>query len=136
VNFNEILERPMKTLSLATAFSLVCSIAVAQDLSREEIRRGPVPGSDTMEVIVSKLTVAPGATIPRHSHPGDEHAVVITDATAQAPNGQVIEFPVGAPLYFPDGQVHGGLTNIGEAPMIAITTHVVRIGEPFTIPAE
>ena len=126
----------MKFISFCAALAVSATAAFAQDLSREEIRRVPVPGSETMEVIVSKLTVAPGATIPMHSHPGDEHAVVITAATAQAPNGQVIEFPIGATLYFPDGQVHGGLTNIGEAPMVASTTHVVRVGEPLTIPAQ
>ncbi|MBO9463637.1 cupin domain-containing protein [Tropicibacter sp. R15_0] len=122
----------MKFLTTFTAIALTATTAFAQDLSREEIRRAPVPGSDSMEVVVSKLSVAPGATIPMHTHPGDEHAVVITAAKAQAPNGQVIEFPVGATLYFPEGQVHGGLTNIGDAPMVAITTHVVRIGEPLT----
>ena len=126
----------MKFISFCAALALSATAALAQDPSREEIRRVPVPGSETMEVIVSKLTVAPGATIPMHSHPGDEHAVVITAATAQAPNGQVIEFPIGATLYFPDGQVHGGLTNIGDAPMVTITTHDVRVGEPLTIPAQ
>ncbi|SMX25990.1 Cupin domain protein [Pelagimonas phthalicica] len=122
----------MKFLTILGMLALTATTAFAQDLSREEIRRAPVPGSDSMEVVVSKLSVAPGATIPMHTHPGDEHAVVITAAKAQAPNGQVIEFPVGATLYFPEGQVHGGLTNIGDVPMVAITTHVVRIGEPLT----
>ena len=125
---------------LTTLFSIglivaVAGIASAQEMAREEIRRGPVPGSETMEVIVSKLTVPPGATIPLHTHPGDEHAVVVTPTKAQTPGGKVIEFAVGTPLFFPDSEVHGGLTNVGEIDMVAITTHVVRIGEPFTVPA-
>ncbi len=115
-----------------SAVLLASTAATAQDLSREEIRRVPVPGSETMEVVVSRLTVAPGATIPLHTHPGDEHAVVVTAARAQTPGGDIVEFAVGTPLYFPDGQVHGGLTNVGDEPMIAITTHVVRVGEPLT----
>ncbi len=79
------------------------------------------------------MSVPPGATIPLHTHPGDEHAVVITQTTAQAPNGNVIEFAVGTPLFFPEGEVHGGLTNVGDGPMVAITTSVVRIGEPFEV---
>lgn len=107
--------------------------AFAQEITREEIRRGPVPGSETMEVVVTRLSVPPGATIPLHTHPGDEYAVVVTEATAEAPNGAVVEFAVGTPLFFPEGEVHGGLTNIGDAPMVAITTHVVPVGEPMTV---
>jgi len=62
--------------------------------------------------------------------------VVITAATAEAPNGQVVAFEAGSTLYFPEGQVHGGLTNVGDAPMQAVTTHVLRVGEPFLTPAE
>ncbi|MEM7724184.1 MAG: cupin domain-containing protein [Pseudomonadota bacterium] len=107
--------------------------AFGQEITREEIRRGPVPGSETMEVVVTRLSVPPGATIPLHTHPGDEYAVVVTQATAEAPNGAVVEFAVGTPLFFPAGEVHGGLTNIGDAPMVAITTHVVPVGEPMTV---
>ena len=83
-----------------------------------------------------RLTVPPGATIPRHRHNGDEHGVVITPSMAQAPNGQMIEFPVGATLYFPEGQAHGGLTNVGEVDMVAITTSIIRVGAAFSEPAE
>ena len=115
---------------------LLAGAAAAQEIASEVIRRVPVPGSESMEVVVSLLTVPPGARIPLHTHPGDEHAVVITPARAQAPNGQVVEFTVGQSLYFPEGQVHGGLTNVGDTDMQAVTTHVVRVGEPFLTPAE
>ncbi len=116
----------------ALCLAALVSPALAQDITREELRRVPVPGSSTMEVIVSRLTVPPGATIPLHTHPGDEHGVVMTAATAETPSGAMVEFEVGTPLYFPEGAVHGGLTNVGDAPMVAITTHVVRVGEPLT----
>ncbi|GAB5449450.1 cupin domain-containing protein [Gymnodinialimonas sp.] len=122
----------MRWILTATLVAATTLPALAQDLAREEIRREAVPGSENMVVIVSRLTVPPGATVPLHTHPGDEHAVVITAATAEAPNGNVIEFAVGTSLYFPEGQVHGGLTNVGDADMVAITTHVVRADEPLT----
>lgn len=115
---------------------VLAGTAAAQEITSEVIRRVPVPGSETMEVVVSLLTVPPGARIPLHTHPGDEHAVVITPARAEAPNGQVVEFAVGQSLYFPEGQVHGGLTNLGETAMQAVTTHVLRTGEPFLTLAE
>ncbi|WP_147106880.1 cupin domain-containing protein [Tateyamaria sp. syn59] len=123
----------MKRFVLTAAALLMAGTAWAQEIAREEIRRAAVPGSDTMEVVVYRLTVPVGATIPLHTHPGDEHTVVVTDAKAEAPNGNIVEFAVGTPLYFPEGQVHGGLTNVGDAPMVAITTFVVRKGEPLTV---
>ncbi|MBY5933140.1 cupin domain-containing protein [Tateyamaria omphalii] len=123
----------MKRFVLTAIALLMAGNALAQDIAREEIRRTAVPGSDTMEVVVFRLTVPVGATIPLHTHPGDEHTVVVTDARAEAPNGNIVEFAVGTPLYFPEGQVHGGLTNVGDAPMVAITTFVVRKGEPLTV---
>ncbi|MBF9057621.1 hypothetical protein HKCCSP123_00360 [Rhodobacterales bacterium HKCCSP123] len=116
--------------------TVLAGSSAAQELSSEEIRRVPVPGSGTMEVIVSLLTVPPGARIPLHTHPGDEHSVAITPVRAEAPNGQIVEFAVGQSLYFPEGQVHGGLTNLGETDMQVVTTHVLRTGEPFLTPAE
>ena len=122
----------MKRFVLTAIALLMAGAAWAQGIEREEIRRAAVPGSDTMEVVVYRLTVPVGATIPLHTHPGDEHTVVVTDARAEAPNGNIVEFAVGTPLYFPEGQVHGGLTNVGDAPMVAITTFVVRKDEPLT----
>ncbi|MEL6583456.1 MAG: cupin domain-containing protein [Pseudomonadota bacterium] len=121
---------------LALLIALITAPAFAQDISREEIRRAAVPGSETMEVVVMRLTVPPGATIPLHTHPGDEHGVVVTPTRAQTPGGNIIEFPVGATLYFPEGEVHGGLTNVGESDMVAITTFVVRVGEPLSTLAQ
>ncbi|WP_299601669.1 hypothetical protein [uncultured Tateyamaria sp.] len=123
----------MKHVILSAVALLMAGAAWAQDIQREELRRADVPGSDTMEVVVTRLTVPVGATIPLHTHPGDEHAIVMTAARAEAPNGNIVEFAIGTPLYFPEGQVHGGLTNVGDEPMVAITTHVVRKGEPLTV---
>lgn len=123
----------MKSVLTTCLLIVMAGAAWSQDITREEIRRVPVPGSDTMEVVVIRLEVPVGATIPLHTHPGDEHAVVITQTKAQAPNGNLVEFAVGTPLFFPEGEVHGGLTNVGDAPMVAITTTVVRKGEPFVV---
>jgi len=120
-----------QTLTLVLGLWIAGS-AAAQEISREEIRRTPVPGSDTMDVVVMRLTVPPGATVPLHTHAGDEHAVVITPTKAKTPGGDLVEFAVGTSLYFPEGQVHGGLTNMGDAPMVAITTSIVRKDAPFS----
>ena len=105
-------------------------------LVRTELNRADLSGSDTMEVIVSRLEVRPGATIPLHTHFGDEHMVVAEGGEMTAPNGKVIDFKPGMTGFFPAGKVHGGLTNTGDTPLVAYTTHVVEKGKPFSVPAQ
>ncbi|MBM7067129.1 cupin domain-containing protein [Actibacterium sp. 188UL27-1] len=123
--------KAMKLTGLAVVMAVGAWAAVAQEAVRTELSRADVPGVDTLEVIVTRLEVPPGATVPRHSHPGDEHLVVIVGGQMQAGNGKVIPFPDGMSTRFPDGEPHGGLTNVGDAPLVAITTHIVRKGEPL-----
>jgi len=125
----------MKHAMLQVLLALAAAGAAAQEVTQEQIRTVPVPGSENMVVVVSRLTVPVGATIPLHTHPGDEHVVVLGPARATAPNGQEITFEAGQTIHFPMGQVHGGLTNVGDAPMVAITTHVVDRTQPMSVPA-
>ena len=124
----------LRSLILLTFFALPAFAEEA--LTREELSREPAPGSTTHEVIVSKLTIPPGVTVPRNVHAGDEYLVVVVGGTMQAPNGKEIPFPPGATARFPAGVVHGGLTNVGEADLVAITTHIVEIGKPLNLPLE
>ncbi|WP_346898576.1 cupin domain-containing protein [uncultured Roseibium sp.] len=103
---------------------------------RTELSRDNLSGSDKMEVVVSKLEVPPGATIPLHTHFGDEHMVVFEGGDMTAPNGKVINFKPGMTGFFPAGKVHGGLTNSGETPMVVYTTHILEKGKPFSTPAQ
>lgn len=98
-------------------------------VTRTELHRVPAGVDSTHEVIVSRLEVQPGGTIPRHSHLGIELLTVVSGGQMQAGTGQVIDFPTGAVVQFPEGAVHGGLTNIADTPLVAITTHVVDVGE-------
>lgn len=120
----------------AVLFLFLAAPTVAQEITREELSRADAPGSTTHEVIVSRLTIAPGAVIPRNKHAGDEYLVVVKGGTMLAGNGKEITFPDGATARFPAGMIHGGLKNIGAAPMIAITTHIVEKGKPLNLPLE
>jgi quercetin dioxygenase-like cupin family protein len=127
----------LKHLAAAALVALSASGAAAQEgLERTELSRHPVPGSDTMEVIVARLVINPGGHVPLHTHPGDEHAVIVTGGPVAMPDGSDGALPEGVALYFPEGKVHGGVTATGDSPIVLITTHVVRIGEPMTVLAE
>ena len=125
-----------RPLALAV-LTLLAFPALADDLvTREELSRADAPGSATHEVIVSRLALAPGGQIPRHSHYGDEYLTVLQGGDMQTGDGRVIHFETGQVVRFPEGVVHGGLTAVGDSPVIAITTHIVEKGKPLNIPAE
>ncbi|WP_346910647.1 cupin domain-containing protein [uncultured Roseibium sp.] len=129
----------LKTALAAICMSVPLMALPAQAESqfvRTEISRDDLSGSDTMEVIVSRLEVPPGAMIPLHTHFGDEHMVVFEGGAMTAPNGKVITFKPGMAGFFPAGKVHGGLTNTGDTPLVAYTTHIVEKGRPFSTPAQ
>ena len=95
-----------------------------------------MPGSETHEVIVSRLEIPPGATVERHFHHGDEHLVVVEGGEMTTGDGSVLPFPSGASALFPALVAHGGLTNETDKTMVAITTHVIEIGKPFSVPVK
>jgi quercetin dioxygenase-like cupin family protein len=128
----------MKSLSVAlAALTLLAAPAFADDLvTREELSRADAPGSTTHEVIVARLSLAPGGQIPRHTHYGDEYLTVLQGGDMQTGDGRVIHFETGQVVRFPEGVVHGGLTAVGDTAVIAVTTHIVEKGKPLNIPAE
>lgn len=124
-------------------FILIAALAVAGPLAAEDARLSrtvlqekPLTGADEMVVVVSKLVIEPGGRVPLHSHPGDEHAVVIRGGQVLLPDGKEVPFADGMALFFEAGSVHGGVTNAGDTPIELVTTHVVLANEPFQSLAE
>ncbi|GFE49071.1 cupin [Roseobacter cerasinus] len=127
----------MRKLGMALAALLLAAPVWAEELvQREVLNTQPLSGDDGMKVVVSELKLMPGGRIPLHTHPGDEHAVIVVGGLALLPNGKEVAFAAGTPMFFPEGQVHGGVKNVGDAPMEIVTTHIVRADAPFTVAAE
>ncbi len=120
-------------LAAAAAFACLAAPAFAQGIERTELKRSDLTGTN-MEIIVAKLTIMPGGTVPRHTHPGDESLYVLEGGEMTLANGNVAPFPSGVAAHFPRGMVHGGLTNNTDKPMVVITTHIVDKGVPMTKP--
>lgn len=127
----------MKRWGLTVAALILATPVLAEELvQRQVLNEQPLSGAAGTTVIVSELKLMPGGRIPLHTHPGDEHAVVVVGGLALLPNGKQVEFAAGTPMFFPEGQVHGGVTNLGDAPMEIVTTHIVRTDAPFIVAAE
>lgn len=127
----------MNKFAFAFVALLFAAPLAAEDLvDRRVLNEQPLSGSEGIVVIVSKLTVNPGGRIPLHTHPGDEHGVIVVGGDALMPNGKVVPFADGTPVFFAAGEVHGGVTNHGDADIEIITTHILQAGEPFQTVAE
>jgi quercetin dioxygenase-like cupin family protein len=124
---------------LLAAMALICvapGIAFADGkIVRTELTRADAPGSATHEVIVARLEIQPGGTVPLHTHHGDEHLIIIQGGPMKTAGGKTVNFSDGMVSHFLQGKVHGGLTSMGKETVIAYTTHIVEKGKPLSIPA-
>ena len=89
-------------------------------------------GEKGVEIAMVGTEAAPGASMPRHSHHGDEFLYVIVGGTLQAPGGEPITLKAGDALHFPREVPHGGFTVVGEDTLEVVTVHVVDKGKPLT----
>lgn len=115
---------PLEGAARATglALSLAAAAAGAGHAQMGEnwtiLNRADFTGAANMEVRVGRIEIAPGMRIPRHSHPGDEHLIVVRGGPARTPDGTLIEFVDNTAINFPAGEVHGGLTVAGRSPLV------------------
>lgn len=109
--------------------------AIAQDaLVRTPLQKSEFPGDTHVSHIVL-ITVAPGATIARHTHPGIEMGYVLEGEAIQTIEGKPdLTLKAGDSYAIPAGAVHGG-KNIGDKPLKVVVTLVVDKSKPLTTPA-
>ena len=73
-------------------------------------------------ITMTRVTMQPGATTPRHSHPASEQIWVVEQGTATLllANGETAPVQAGDVIRTPPGETHG-LTNTGAAPFVYLT---------------
>jgi quercetin dioxygenase-like cupin family protein len=86
------------------------------------------------EVLQARVDFAPGASFPRHRHPGEEIIYVLKGRLEYRLDGQapIILVP-GQVLFVPYGKPHAAV-NAGPAPAAELATYVVEKGKPLVIP--
>lgn len=95
------------------------------DLQRHDLS---VPGR---EVLQARVDFAPGASFPRHKHPGEEIIYVLAGTIEYEVDGKPVVVKAGDVLFVPDGLVHAA-RNVGSGPAAELATYVLRKGEPLT----
>lgn len=82
------------------SFSLILGACVSVDHHHHEtaetrpppgsnqMLRAPITISDDLEVIISDVVIPPGATVPRHFHPGEEFVYVVEGSAVHVEEGK------------------------------------------------
>jgi quercetin dioxygenase-like cupin family protein len=136
----------MKNRSLTMAASL--AIALLVGTWSGERANAQVPGFKRVELQKHDLAVpereavmargefAPGAVVPRHTHPGDEIGYVLEgEVTLELDGKPAMKLKAGEVFFVPAGTVHTA-KNAGKAAAVVISTYVVEKGKPLATPAK
>jgi quercetin dioxygenase-like cupin family protein len=120
-----------------TAFAILAfsSVSQAQEVKRTEVKRGDLTGTN-MEVIVGIVELPPGASVPLHTHPGEEAYYVIEGGKANGPDGKEVTLATGSANINVRDVPHAGIKIVGDKPIKLLTVHIVDKGKPMTVPVK
>jgi quercetin dioxygenase-like cupin family protein len=100
------------------------------DLLRKDLS---IPGREVMQVLVA---FAPGATAPRHSHPGEEIVYVVEGLLEYRLDGRPpVTLKAGDVLFIPYGTIHA-VRNVGDGKAAELATYVLEKGKPLVALSE
>ena len=95
------------------------------DLQRHDLSVG---GWETLQ---ARVDFVPGASFPRHKHPGDEIIYVLSGTLEYEVAGKLVTLKAGDVLFVPYGAVHAA-RNVGSTPAAELATYVLEKGKPLT----
>ena len=122
-------------LSAAAAWLPLVATADEPAITRTDLQQQDLSIPD-WEVIQVLVELAPGASFPRHSHPGEEFIYVTKGSIEYQIDGQPpVIVNAGEVLFIPYGAVHAA-RNVGTVPAAELATYVVEKEEPLLEIAE
>jgi len=96
------------------------------DLQRHDLS---IPGREVWQL---RVAFAPGASFPRHRHPGEEIIYVLSGTIQYDVDGQPpVTLKAGDVLFVPYGVVHAA-KNTGSTEAAELGTYVVERNKPLT----
>ena len=91
-----------------------------------------VPGREVIQALVG---IPPGATAPRHLHPGEELVYVVEGLLEYQLDGRPpVTLKAGEVLFIPYGVVHG-VKNVGGGNATELATYFAEKGKPLLVVA-
>jgi quercetin dioxygenase-like cupin family protein len=127
----------MRSASAILAVLLVAGGVSAQQkgFSRTVIQRGDLstPGREVVSAIAE---FEPGATVGRHTHPGEEAGYLLEGTLVFEQAGKpTVTLKAGETFFVPAGTVHDA-TNKGSSRARVLATYIVEKGKPLATPAK
>jgi len=105
------------------------------EVKLETLLKAVLEGSDGKEVIVSRVTIPPHTSLPKHWHPGEEFAYILEGSVTLWQKGKDdIVGKQGDAVKVPLKQVHTAITNDEGATILVFRVH--EEGQPERIPVE
>ena len=123
--------------SLLLAISLFSAASFSQvsapGFLAKPMQVSPISGVDGKEAVFINVTMEPGASSPRHTHPGDCYGAIIDGNVELFVEGQEVRrFSTGQAWHNPRGPVHY-FKNVGDTPARLVNTLIVDKGKPRTV---
>lgn len=88
------------------------------------------------QAIIASVTIAPGASAGRHTHPGEEISYVIEGEADILIEGQpALHVKSGDGFVIPAGAIHDA-HNTGSAPVKLAAVYYIEKGKPLATPAK
>jgi quercetin dioxygenase-like cupin family protein len=122
-------------ISVAAAWSARMLIAGPNDFKRVELDRHElsVPGR---EAVMARGELGPDAVVPKHTHPGEELAYILSGEVSLEIEGKPARtLKAGDVFYLAPGQVHSA-KNAGSAPAQILSTYIIEKGKPLATPVK
>jgi quercetin dioxygenase-like cupin family protein len=101
----------------------------------ETLLRSVLQGVADTEVIMSRVTLPPNTTLPKHWHPGEEFAYILEGSVTLWQDGKEnIRLEAGEVAQVPLEQVHTAIT--GDEGVTILVFRIHEQGQPERIPVE
>jgi quercetin dioxygenase-like cupin family protein len=122
-------------LFLFTILLTASSSAQMSGFVAKPLLQSTVEGDETKETAMLAITIAPGGSSGRHTHPGDCYGTVFEGAVELRVDGrEPRRVSAGEAWHNPRGAIHE-LKNVGDTPIRVVNTLVVDKGKPRMQPA-
>lgn len=92
----------------------------------------PITGVEDKEIALIDVSMEPGSSSPRHTHPGDCYGAIVEGTVELVVEGQdPRRFSAGQSWHNPRGPVRS-FRNVGDSPARLVNTLIVDKGKPRT----
>lgn len=126
----------MKSVRVWTIAVIAAGVLFAQNPG---IKRTIVKTQDVSEghqAVVASVTIEPGASAGRHTHPGEEMSFVIEGEGEILIDGQPpLPIKAGEGFVIPAGAIHDA-HNTGSVPIRMAAVYYIEKGKPLATPAK